>query len=76
MKIKRIELIDILQFLGDAIVNVIGDTTGAYIDNLADMARINEHSLDWINPTKENKQRMPALRCWDRLLQPLRVQAN
>lgn len=58
MKIKRIELIDILQFLGDAIVNVIGDTTGAYIDNLADMARINEHSLDWINPTKENKQRM------------------
>lgn len=56
MKINRIELKNILQFLGDTVIDVIGDPTGVYIDNLADMARINEHSLDWINPTKENKQ--------------------
>lgn len=56
MKIKRIELTNILQFLGEAVINVIGDTTGAYIDNLADVTRINEHSLDWINPSKEDKQ--------------------
>ncbi len=56
MKIKRIELTDIFQFLDDAIINVIGDTIGVYIDNLADMARVNAHSLDWINPAKENKQ--------------------
>ena len=58
MKIKRIELASILQFLGNIVINVIGDTTGIFIDNLADSNRINEHSLDWINPAKENKQLM------------------
>lgn len=56
MIIKRIELSDILQFLGTEVIRVEGQTEGAYIDNLADFARINETSLDWINPAKPNKQ--------------------
>lgn len=56
MIIKRIELSDILRFLGTEVIRVEGQTEGAYIDNLADFARINETSLDWINPSKPNKQ--------------------
>lgn len=58
MKIKRIELTSIIQFLGEAVINVIGNINNAYIDNLADVSRINDKSLDWINPTKDNKQLM------------------
>lgn len=58
MKIKRIELTEILEFLGNSVINVIGETDNIYIDNLADAAHINEHSLDWINPTKENRQQL------------------
>lgn len=58
MKIRRIELEDILQFLGDTVINVIGEKNSVYIDNLADVARVNEYSLDWINPAKEDKQQI------------------
>lgn len=53
---KRVELSDILQFLDNEIISVAGSTEGKYIDNLADFSRINETSLDWINPAKTNKQ--------------------
>ncbi len=56
MKIKKIELTAILQFLGDAVLCVVGDISGKFIDNLADQSRINERSLDWINPANKNKQ--------------------
>lgn len=56
MKIKRIELVEILQYLGEKVIRIEGNTDGKYIDNLADFERVNETSLDWINPTKPNKQ--------------------
>lgn len=56
MKIKRILLSDIISFLDDNVIKVIGDAKGLYIDNLADSSKINETSLDWINPAKQNKQ--------------------
>lgn len=56
MRIKQINLSDILQFLGDAVINVIGNTNDIYIDNLADYSHVNENTLDWINPSKEKKQ--------------------
>ena len=55
---KRIELSQLIAYLGEIVIRIVGDTTDAYIDNLADMARINEHSLDWINPAKDNKQQI------------------
>lgn len=56
MKIRRIELSEIVEFLGNKVINVIGNKCGVYIDNLADVERVNETTLDWINPSKANKQ--------------------
>lgn len=47
---------EIIDFLGTDSVQVIGDATGCYIDNLADVAHVTETSLDWVNPAKSNKQ--------------------
>lgn len=62
MIIKRIYLKDILRFLGNNVLGVDGlkgnDTDSLYIDNLADVERVNETTLDWINPNKENKQQI------------------
>ena len=58
MVIKRIELDDILQFLGDKTINVIGPRKGVFIDNLADVDRVNETTLDWINISNPNKQKI------------------
>lgn len=60
MIIKRITIRDILSFLGNQVIAVDGckecDFHTLYIDNLADMERVNETTLDWINTTKTNKQ--------------------
>lgn len=56
MKIKRVPLSDILSFLNDDVIRIYGEAKGVFIDNLADMSRINDLSLDWINPAKNNKQ--------------------
>lgn len=56
MKRKRIELTNLITYLGKNVIRIVGNMTDAYIDNLADIARVNEYSLDWINPEKENKQ--------------------
>ena len=53
---RRIEIREILGFLGDKISKVDGEVAGAYIDNLAEVERVNETTLDWINPSKHNKQ--------------------
>lgn len=58
MKIKRIELLEIIDFLGQEVLRIEGETSDKYIDNLADASRINETSLDWINPAKPNKQQI------------------
>ncbi len=52
----KVLLSDILSFLDDNVIKVIGDTDGLYIDNLADFSRINQTSLDWVNPAKPDKQ--------------------
>lgn len=56
MKIKKILIGDIIDFLGKENVCVIGDITNGYIDNLADMQHTNATTLDWVNPAKANKQ--------------------
>lgn len=62
MKNKRIYIKDLLTFLGDQVQSVEGvkrnDIDSLYIDNLADVEHVNETTLDWINPSKENKQQI------------------
>ena len=58
MIVKRIELSDIVEFLGDKILNITGSIKGVWIDNLAELERVNETTLDWINPSKANKQQI------------------
>lgn len=56
MIIKEISVKEIVDFLGSEILKVSGDYCNKIIDNLADVARVNELTLDWINPNKQNKQ--------------------
>lgn len=58
MIVKRIELSDIVEFLGDKVLNISGSKEGVWIDNLAEVERVNETTLDWIKPTKPNKQQI------------------
>ena len=53
---KQISVETILDFLGEKVISVHGDTEGLFIDNLTDVNRVCETTLDWINPSKSNKQ--------------------
>lgn len=53
---KRISVKEIVDCLGTQVLNVAGEFDGVYIDNLADMNHVNETTLDWVNPSKINKQ--------------------
>lgn len=55
MIIRKIPLSDIIAFLGDELLAVHGCVSDVFIDNLADVEHTNEHTLDWIIPTKPNK---------------------
>lgn len=56
MKYKRLALNEIISFLREKVLSVDGDWQGMYIDNLAEVERVTETTLDWINPSKQNKQ--------------------
>lgn len=56
MKIKRVAVRDIIASLGDNVISVDGPERDVFIDNLAEVERVNETTLDWINPSKQNKQ--------------------
>lgn len=60
MIIKRIYIKDIFTYLGDKVLGVDGlqgdEKETLFIDNLADVQHVNDTTLDWVNPAKENKQ--------------------
>lgn len=56
MKKRQINIDELISFLGDEVVRIYGDIHGVYIDNLADVERVNETTLDWIKPKNPNKQ--------------------
>ena len=56
MKIVKINVSEIISFLGDKVIGVEGELEDACIDNLAEVERVTESTLDWINPSKQNKQ--------------------
>jgi UDP-3-O-[3-hydroxymyristoyl] glucosamine N-acyltransferase len=53
---RKISVKEIVDCLGNQVLGVSGNIDKAYIDNLADMAHVNATTLDWINPSKVNKQ--------------------
>lgn len=58
MKFVKINVSEIISFLGDKVIGVEGELKDTYIDNLAEVERVIETTLDWINPSKQNKQSM------------------
>lgn len=56
MKIRNIDVKEIVEFLGNSVLGIVGNIEGIQIDNLAEMERVSETTLDWINPSKANKQ--------------------
>ena len=58
MIIKRINIDEILCFLGDQVKTVWGLRNNVYIDNLADVAHTNATTLDWVLPSKPEKQQI------------------
>lgn len=55
---KRIEIKDLLSFLGDNVIRTEGVVSKQYVDHLADASHVDETTLDWVNPAKENKQQI------------------
>lgn len=58
MKKKKITLQELCDFLGNKILSISGKKELVYIDNLADSDHVNATTLDWINPSKSNKQKI------------------
>lgn len=58
MIFKKIYIKELLQFLGDKVLQVYGSSQNVFIDNLAEVERVNETTLDWIKPSKSNKQKI------------------
>lgn len=56
MNKKCVNLEEILGFLGNKVQGVYGPVTNVVIDNIPDADHVTESSLDWVNPSKDNKQ--------------------
>lgn len=56
MVYKAIKVKDILDFLGSTVVSVDGEVNDVYIDNLAELERVNDTTLDWIKVSAQDKQ--------------------
>lgn len=52
----KVSVKEVIECLGSQVLNVAGTHDGYYIDNLADVAHVNLTTLDWVNPSKSNKQ--------------------
>lgn len=58
MKKVKITVDELIDFLADEVLSVLGDASGVYIDNLADVAHVNETTLDWVTPKNPNLQQI------------------
>ncbi len=56
MKYEKIFIKDIIEYLGDKVLSYEGPVMNVFIDNLAEVERVTATTLDWINPSKQNKQ--------------------
>lgn len=55
---KKVFICEVIECLGAQVLKVAGECEGVFIDNLSDVAHTNLTSLDWVNPSKTNKQEM------------------
>lgn len=53
---KKIPIQDIIDYLGSKVVSVDGEISNFYIDNLAEVERVTETTLDWIKASAQDKQ--------------------
>lgn len=58
MKNTKVTVNELVSFLGDEVIRVVGVSTSAYIDNLADVAHVNETTLDWVKPKNPDRQQI------------------
>lgn len=58
MKRVKISVGELIDFLGDEVLSVMGDVFDQYVDNLADVAHVNETTLDWVNPRNPERQQL------------------
>ena len=58
MVIKIVKIEDIVTFLGTDVIKICGEYHNRVIDNIPNLERVNENSLDWINPSKAAKQQI------------------
>lgn len=56
MKIINIEIRDIINFLENDLIRCEGSISGVCIDNLADVDHVSKTTLDWVIPSKLNKE--------------------
>lgn len=56
MVIKEIKVKDIIDYLGQKVLHVYGEVGERTVNNITNVERVNEQSLDWVNSAKENKQ--------------------
>lgn len=56
MKYKKVNVVDIINYLSNEVLSVYGNTDSISIDNIPDASQVKESSLDWINSTRANKQ--------------------
>lgn len=52
----KISVKEVVDCLGSQVLYVAGANEGYFIDNLADVTHVNLTTLDWVNPSKANKQ--------------------
>ena len=58
----KIRVEEITNLLGSMVIRVSGSADNeVFVDNLADILHVNEHTLDWINPSKQNKQELAEM---------------
>lgn len=58
MIIKKIYVKDIIAYLGMDVIKTKGLVGDSVIDNITNIERVNNQSLDWINPNKTDKQKL------------------
>lgn len=56
MKKVKVNVKEIIAYLGNDFINVFGNTENVFIDNLADAQHVNESTLDWVKPNNQEKQ--------------------
>ena len=55
---KNIDLKDIISFLESELMAVYGEPDSVVVRHLRDPEHVDEFTLDWINPAKQEKQKV------------------